>query len=176
MVKFTSRLTLITGSALVLAAASTAVAVGATGGSSAARPAAHRAPARAATAVDPSGRPQLRLTMSEAETQQHWDRYNGCLIGHGVPTYPGRGASPVQEHRDPAAERACAGLLPRMPKALDSDRNPRFAADLAQQIACMNARGVPVQADPDGGFWTYREPRSARERACELQAFAADDR
>jgi hypothetical protein len=144
-----------------------------------------------ANGVNLTGRPQMRLRMTDDQTQEYWDRYNACLHDHGVPLYPGRGLSPVQEDRDPAAEKACAGLMPRMPIALDRDRNPRFAQDLADEIACINAHGDPVVGDPAGGFWTYREPRTARERwmstlageparvrverACELTAFSADD-
>jgi hypothetical protein len=144
-----------------------------------------------ANGVNLAGRPQLKLRMTDAQAQPYWDRYNACLHDHGVPLYPRRGLSPVQEDRDPAAERACHGLLPRMPVALDRDRNPRFAQDLAAEIACMNRHGVPVVADPAGGFWTYGDASNRRERwltslageqarlrierSCELQAFGADD-
>jgi hypothetical protein len=141
--------------------------------------------------VSLDGRPQLQLAMSDDVTQEYWDRYNACLHDHGVPLYPNRGLSPVQVHRDPAAEQACAGVMPRMPIAIDIRRNPRFAADLTNEIGCIDGHGVPVTADPAGGFWTYREPtndrerrmssleaepqRNAIERACELEAFGADD-
>ena len=142
--------------------------------------------------VNLTGRPQMRLTMTEKQTRPYWDLYNACLHAHGVPLYPGRGLSPVQTDRDPAAERACQDQMPLMPIALDRDRNPHFARDLEHEIACINAHGVPVAADPAGGFWSYRDPANARERelstlqaepernrierACELQAFGADDR
>jgi hypothetical protein len=142
-----------------------------------------------ANGVNLTGRPQMRLKMTDAQTQEYWDRYNACLRDQGVPLYPGRGLSPVQEDRDPAAEKACADLMPRMPIALDSDRNPRFAQDRTDEIACLNAHGDPVVGYPGG--WTYRDPRTARERwlstlegeparlrierACQLTAFSADD-
>lgn len=239
MPSITSRLTILSGSAIVVVGASAAVAMAAVG-SDAPRPvpAAQVVPAAARTAqvvpkarrasaaetvpmaappagvtvpmptveprvrvpgtshdehgVDLGGRPQMRLKMTSADTQPYWDRYNACLHEHGVPLYPNRGLSPVQEDRDPAAERACAGLMPRMPIALDRDRNPSFARDLANEIACINAHGDPVAADPEGGFWSYRDPANARERAmstleaepkrlaieraCELEAFGGDDR
>jgi hypothetical protein len=134
----------------------------------------------------------MRLAMTDAQTQPYWDRYNACLHEHGVPLYRGRGLSPVQKYRDPAAEQACEGLMPRMPIAIDRDRNPNFAQDLVNEIACINAHGDPVVADPAGGFWTYRDPQNARERqlsslageperhaierACELEAFGKIDR
>jgi len=148
-----------------------------------------------ANGVNVRGRPQLRLAMTDAQTQTYWNNYNRCLVEHGVPDLAERGLSPMQDGRSAEAEAACADELPRMPIASDPDRNPRYERDFAAWVACMNERGLPVVATatgPTAGGWTYGTARTARERrilspagwdearaierGCELAAFIADDR
>lgn len=150
--------------AAALVTATAGVTTFASGGAATAAPSdsgrSAKAPAQRAT----SERPQLRLEMTEAQTQVFWNRYNACLRDHGTPLYPGRGLSPVQENRPPAAERACASKLPRIPAEIDPDRNPRYRQDFKQEIACLNANGVPVAALPNAAGWNYGDARTARER------------
>ncbi|MEU6341459.1 hypothetical protein ABZ883_10995 [Streptomyces sp. NPDC046977] len=153
-----------------------------------------RTPAAPAEAPSPSatarpgnpgtGRPQLRLDMTDAETQVYWDGYGKCLKEHGHRMVLGRGPYSVdQNDTSPtarAAERACAGKLPEQPPETQPETNPHYAEDSRAFFRCAARAGLRIH--PVAGGWTYDEngahgtAMSARkqeeiELSCKVEAF-----
>jgi hypothetical protein len=140
--------------------------------------------------------PRRRLDMTEAETLAMFQPYLQCLKDRGAPVENapkqlkgGRGEAPsgdmsgmlyypsVDSAEYPAAEKACVGIRPLMPRELDPKANPEYMDDFRAEIECLEAHGVKVTGAPDGSGWTYRDgyqPDDAAhktERDCQLEAF-----
>lgn len=183
--------------ALVLALGLSLPACGGTGGTDAAGPAPSVAslatdPApgevgtAASTAADPAPapdrRPQLRLDDSPEDVERKQRPYLLCLKEHGHRMLTSRGPLSLDQTDDSAtakaAQKACAGVLWRIPPELDPERNPDFADDFRAQLTCLNARGVPVTKVDEEGSYTYTgqsnlgaAEREQVEKDCEREAF-----
>jgi hypothetical protein len=136
-----------------------------------------------------SGRPQLRLDTSDAESARLFSVYDDCLIAHGVKVLTGRegsvaAAASVDGHRaldqsgEPkAAYVACATKLPLQPPELDQDKNPNYAAQWNDNVKCLRANGLMVHVT-EPGSWTYDssdtvvpDNEAELEKSCLLEAF-----
>jgi len=130
----------------------------------------------------------IGVTVPDNATPAQRDRiYNGyaaCLETHGMPTrdfYRKQDAAggflvTPDTGQFPAAAKACQSLQPHVPWQEDPRYNPNWARDNARWVNCMNAKGVPVKATPDG--WTFNGTSSLSpaqqgtvQVACEMQAF-----
>ncbi|MFD3452325.1 hypothetical protein ACFWVC_09090 [Streptomyces sp. NPDC058691] len=140
-------------------------------------------PTAAAPSTDPDqGRPQLRLDMTDAETQVYWEGYWKCLKEHGHKMILGRGPYSVDQNDNSptakAAEKACAGKMPLQPPETERETNPDFDEDYRDYVACLNDGGLHVTALPGNTGWTYAgENTLSPEKAanldlhCKVEAF-----
>ncbi|MFJ4783786.1 hypothetical protein [Streptomyces sp. NPDC088794] len=147
---------------------------------------------KAAKEASDSGRPQWRLDSTSEEIDALWSRYYGCLKEHGVrfvPANEAQHAGPAGEgeviadpdSREPkAAYDTCESKMPQMPDALDPDKNPQYKKQLADEVTCMNDKGVPTEIAANGVDWTYsgdagsalsEEQQRKIENDCQLEAF-----
>ncbi|GAA0641212.1 hypothetical protein GCM10010174_74510 [Kutzneria viridogrisea] len=142
------------------------------------------------TATAPTeGRPQLRLDMTEDESNKVWQPYYRCYEQHGVALsrMGPNGELQVPSKPDPAKEKeaaqACKGKLPLQPPELDT-KGPKYRDNFHKWVQCMNDRGLKIvevpdtSVDPDGIGWTYGEGNTIGgeqgakiERECKLAAF-----
>lgn len=107
------------------------------------------------------GRPQLRLDMTDAETQVYWQGYWKCLKEHGHKMILGRGPYSVDQNDNSptakAAEKACAGKMPQQPPETERETNPHFDEDYRDYVACLNDGGLHVTALPGNTGWTFND-------------------
>ncbi|MDX3073431.1 hypothetical protein [Streptomyces sp. MI02-7b] len=133
------------------------------------------------TAAD-QGRPQLRLDMTDAETQVYWEGYWKCLKEHGHKMNLQRGPYSVDQNDNSptakAAEKACAGKLPLQPPETERETNPDFDEDYRDYIACLNDGGLHVTALPGNTGWTYTgtntlspEKSADLDLSCKVKSF-----
>jgi hypothetical protein len=146
--------------------------------------------ANAPAKVDEAQRPQLRLDSGEAEINQAWDGYYGCLKQNGHKMMSAREHagpsgpvdSPDMNDDSPAskaAEDKCKGKMPSQPPEMDQKRNAKYVDDYHEWVKCMNGKGLPVvETDPPGSGWTYNGPSKNTEEQnrriehdCMLSAF-----
>ncbi|GAB3955802.1 hypothetical protein [Micromonospora vulcania] len=111
-----------------------------------------------------TGRPQLRLDMTDEEEQNLWETYKICLHDHGVQENKGRSAAAagsgkglsLDDSGEPkAAYVACANKLPLQPPELDRDKNPNYVSQWNDYVQCLRGRGLKIHSLPDGSGWTY---------------------
>ncbi|MFK3982849.1 hypothetical protein ACI2K4_21035 [Micromonospora sp. NPDC050397] len=115
-----------------------------------------------------TGRPQLRLDMSEEEEERLWTLYNICLRDHGVAVIrrgegepgavnPDGSLNPLsmdQSGEPKEAYVACANKLPLQPPELDPDKNPEYADQWNDYIRCLRGRGIKMHAtSPGNATW-----------------------
>jgi len=146
------------------------------------------APVAASTgATADSGRPQLRLDMSDEDKTRLWTLYEDCLVAHGVKVNPvdqpgavgnGPGRRLDQSGEPKSAYTACKNKLPLQPPELDEDKNPNYAQQWNDNVRCLRRNGMKVHVT-NPGEWTWDdngvEPanESELEKACILEAFGA---
>ncbi|MFJ4847790.1 MULTISPECIES: hypothetical protein [unclassified Streptomyces] len=124
-------------------------------------------------AADGNGRPQLRLDMTDAETQVYWEGYWKCLKEHGHKMILQRGPYSVDQNDNSptakAAEKACAGQMPLQPPETERETNPHFDEDYRDYVACLNDGGLHVVALPGNTGWTYKGQNTlSEEKAADL--------
>ncbi|MCX4906915.1 hypothetical protein [Streptomyces sp. NBC_00878] len=142
-----------------------------------------------------SGRPQMRLDMTDQERQVLIYAWNACLVKHGAhytkpveregPKKPGWRpgvADPIPQ----SAAKACRNKLPLGAPELDPERNPHYRDDWVANVKCLRDHGMRVHLTEDnsagrnGLTWTYdddsgsgvpddQQPKIVRD--CELAAF-----
>jgi hypothetical protein len=98
-------------------------------------------------AVDPeSGRPQLRLDMTDEEQQALWQVFMKCLKDNGVPMVNRNGLLQYgATQKTPTflkAAKACAGSEPLFPPETDPGKNPYYEEDRAANRRCQEAAGM----------------------------------
>lgn len=94
-------------------------------------------------------RPQLRVDTTEAEKARLLTVWGKCLKGQGVPTYEKDGGKLVLTKAKPseyaAQFAACADKEPVYPAALDPQRNPHYADDMREWVACINEKSPTLK-------------------------------
>lgn len=94
-------------------------------------------------------RPQLRVDTTEAEKARLLTVWGKCLKGQGVPTYEKDGGKLVLTEAKPseyaAQFAACADKEPVYPAALDPQRNPHYADDMREWVACTNEKSPTLK-------------------------------
>ncbi|MGV9211791.1 hypothetical protein ACTFTM_08005 [Micromonospora sp. RB23] len=140
-----------------------------------------------------TGRPQLRMDMTEAEEDDLWYTYKVCLRDNGVREIKERSAAATAEGKrvisldqsgEPkAAYVACANKLPLQPPEMDEEKNPNYASQYNDYVQCLRGRGLKIHALPDGSGWTYDdgvadpfgglhgEAYDKAEKECTLESF-----
>ncbi|MFG1651171.1 hypothetical protein ACGFIE_14700 [Micromonospora sp. NPDC049275] len=123
------------------------------------------APTASASGGTATGRPQLRLDMTEEEEERFWYTYQVCLRDNGVKELKERSAGAAaggkriisldQSGEPKAAYVACADKLPLQPPELDEEKNPNYAAQWNDYVQCLRGRGMKIHSLPDGSGWTY---------------------
>lgn len=140
--------------------------------------------ATASTATADSGRPQLRLDMTDEDEQRLWTTYDDCLVAHGVKTTSinqpgpaGLGRRLDQSGEPKSAYRACANKLPLQPPELDQDKNPNYAQQWNDNVRCLRRNGLMVHVTKPGE-WTWDnadnpvpDNEAEIEKSCTLEAF-----
>jgi hypothetical protein len=114
----------------------------------------------AASSAAPAGRTDgamVRIDMTQAETDALYDTYYACLRAHGVRMLTKGGHQvPAQEEKDaPAGYRACKAKEPYLDPLLDKTKNPHYADQFRDWLACMNRNGVEVSGSPDDKFLKF---------------------
>ncbi|MFI6758466.1 hypothetical protein ACIBF5_04885 [Micromonospora sp. NPDC050417] len=115
-----------------------------------------------------TGRPQLRLDMSDEEEERLWTTYKVCLKDHGVPVIRRGEGGPGAVNQDgslndlsldqsgepKSAYVACANKLPLQPPELDPDKNPQYADQWNDYIRCLRLRGFKLHVtSPGNATW-----------------------
>ncbi|MEU5780714.1 hypothetical protein [Micromonospora lupini] len=125
------------------------------------------APSASASGGAATGRPQLRLDMTDEEENQLWYTYNVCLRDNGVKENKARAAAAAaagtgtgiisldQSGEPKAAYVACANKLPLQPPELDEEKNPNYVSQWNDYVQCLRGRGLKIHSLPDGSGWTY---------------------
>ncbi|MFL5993777.1 MAG: hypothetical protein ACJ736_05575 [Streptomyces sp.] len=147
------------------------------GGDVASLPSSGTAGGSAKATTDPdSGRPQIRLDMTQDDIDRLQDAWVACMKEKG-------GSNALQENKikdgKTPAGRACRSRLPLDPPELDPAKNPHYSDDVRVMIQCMNSKGIKSEPDPNGGpYWALVHgsdmgaPNYAKtERDCQLKAF-----
>jgi hypothetical protein len=106
-----------------------------------------------------SGRPRLRMDMSEEEQARYWDVYDSCLVKEDPNvTKPGQHAGSVgqkvfYENASKAALDKCLPKMPLPPWEMD-DKNPEFKDNWHRNVQCLKRKGLEVN-ETEPGSWTY---------------------
>ncbi|MDG4759551.1 hypothetical protein [Micromonospora sp. WMMD710] len=151
------------------------------------------APSASASGAAATGRPQLRLDMTDDETNRLWNTYNICLRDNGVKenkvrmeaaAAEGSNVISLDQSGEPkAAYVACANKLPLQPPELDEERNPNYVSQWNDYVQCLRGRGMKIHALPDGSGWTYDDgvadptggldapAMEKAEKECTMEAF-----
>lgn len=148
------------------------------------------ASASASSADADEGRPRLRVDSTEDEVRALYNAYYSCLKQHGGKVEQVTGSKsggeyvltgPEDEQQPAEAVKACENKNPLPAPETDPQQNPNYAEDFRAWVTCINDRGLPVKALPDGSGWNYdssvseEEKGSARAekiiRDCEIEAF-----
>ncbi|MFF3562181.1 hypothetical protein ACFYXS_19290 [Streptomyces sp. NPDC002574] len=128
------------------------------------------------------GRPQLRLDMTDAETQVYWEGYWKCLKEHGHKMILQRGPYSVDQNDNSptakAAEKACAGKMPLQPPETERETNPDFDEDYRAYVTCLNDGGLHVTALPGNTGWNFTgtntmsdEKMADLDLSCKVKSF-----
>ncbi|WP_435599951.1 hypothetical protein [Streptomyces sp. C10-9-1] len=130
-----------------------------------------------------SQRPQLRLDSSKEEVARLYNAWASCLEQHGFHNFQDvvKDGQRVPVHDDPAlpaARAQCESKVPLGPPELDRNRNPRFADDWREWIACMHRRNYKVIPLPDEEGYDVPDgpipPDAIQiENECRTEAFGA---
>lgn len=142
-----------------------------------------------------TGRPQLRLDMSEEEGERLWTTYKVCLRDHGVAVIqrgaggpgavaPDGSTNPLsldQSGEPKEAYVACANKLPLQPPELDPEKNPEYADQWNDFIRCLRGHGIKMHAtspgnatwddDVDGDSGAGRADLGKIEKECTMEVF-----
>jgi hypothetical protein len=171
------------------------LAAGGCGDSKAGGPQVAAIPGTSASAAKPSPSDsvadrQLALGATKEQIDRAYAAYYACWTAHGVPStkrgnYDG---GPQLSYKlnpkkyQPAVD-ACADREPLNPPELDPQQNPRYFDQLRDEQRCVQAKGLPLQAEPgqvglfvrpatDANFRKVRTDEAMQiQRDCEIQAY-----
>ncbi|MFK0216697.1 hypothetical protein ACIQWN_00740 [Streptomyces vinaceus] len=134
-------------------------------------------------AASGSQRPQLRLDTSKEEWARLMNAWSACLEQNGFHNFQDVIKDGVRFPMEsdpalPAARAKCESKVPLSPPELDRNRNPHYADDWREWIACMHRRNYKVVPLPDEAGYDLPEgplpPDSLQiENECKLEAFGA---
>ena len=129
---------------------------------------------------------QLPLGATQEQIDRAYAAYYACWTAHGVPSTKDGGPLLTwklnQKKYQPAVD-ACADREPLNPPELDPQQNPEYYDQLRTEQQCVQAKGLPLRAEPgQQGLWVrpatdanYRKVRTDAavqiQRDCEIQAF-----
>ncbi|MFE3560351.1 hypothetical protein ACFXKW_36695 [Streptomyces sp. NPDC059193] len=141
------------------------------------------APIGASAGASDTQRPQLRLDSSKEEVARLWNAWSACLEQKGFHNFQdvikdGWRVPVESDPALPAARAQCESKAPLGPPELDRNRNPRYADDWREWIACMHRRDYKVIPLPDQDGYNVPDgpipPNSLQiENECRMEAFGA---
>jgi hypothetical protein len=129
-----------------------------------------------------SGRPVLRVDMTDREEDDLMQVYYVCLVDHGVAmkqNAEGRwewaGAESKMASDRPEMVKACDNKIPDQPPEMNPEQNPYYEQDNNNYFQCLEDHGDDVHKDADGWNtgpkWGDFPNAAAVTEACEVQAF-----
>ncbi|MFE5535492.1 hypothetical protein [Streptomyces sp. NPDC056492] len=133
------------------------------------------------TPASDSQRPQLRLDTSKEEWARLMNAWTACLEQNGFHNFQdvvkdGVRFPMTSDPALPAAQAKCVSKVPLSPPELDRNRNPHYADDWREWIACMHRRDYKVIPLPNEEGYEMPDgpiPPDARriEDECQTEAF-----
>jgi hypothetical protein len=146
------------------------------GGEVASLPSSGTAGRSAKATTDPdSGRPQIRLDMTQDDIDRLQDAWLACLKEKG-----GSNALmqyKIKDGKTPAGT-ACQSKLPLDPPELDPAKNPHYNDEVRVMIKCLNSKGFETKAAEEYPGWQsvhgsdfWKPDFTPTVNACQVKAF-----